>query len=153
MKTFKSLPFSEKIRWRIRGAWCAIILMIAYMVFIVEMGGGDSRIMTDLAQLISRILFFGGLIYAGVSIYRNKKLLENKLLLKEKLLEEQDERNRHLHDKSGGLALDLALLCTLIATWTASLFNMPAFYTAFSLLCCTLVIKAMLYGWHSRYTR
>ncbi len=151
MKTCKKLSFSDKIRCRIRALWCIMLLMIAYMVFIVEIGGGNSRIMTDLAHFISRVLFFGGLIYIGFSIRRNKKLLENKLLLKEKLLSEQDELNQYLYDKSGGLALDLTLLCMLIATWTASLFNMPAFYTAFSLLCAVLFIKGGLYLWHSRF--
>lgn len=151
MKTCNSRSFSDKIRVRIRLLWLTIALMIAYMVFVVKLGGGDSRIMNRLATSISRILFFGGLIYAGFRIYRNKKLLENKLLLKEAFLLEQDERNQYLYEKSGGLALDLMLLCLLIATWTASLFHMAAFHTAFALLCSALVIKWGLYWWYSRF--
>ena len=33
--------------------------MLAYMVLVAEMGGGDSRRMTDLASAVSRLLFFG----------------------------------------------------------------------------------------------
>lgn len=151
MKTYKKLSFTDKIRCRNRALWCTFILMIVYMVFIVEIGGGDSRIMTDLAHFISRVLFFGGLIYILLRIRNNKKLLQNKLLLKEKMLAEQDERNQYLHEKSGGLALDVLLLCMLVTTWTSALFNMAAFHASFALLLCAVVIKSSLYLLYSRH--
>lgn len=150
MKTCKQARFTDKVRWRIRFLWAAIILMTVYMIVVAELGGGDSRIMNDLATGVSRILYFGGLIYLGVRIYRNKKLLRNKLLLKEKQIQEQDERNQFLHEKSGGIAMDIMLVVLLIATWTAALFNMVSFHTAFTLLCAAVCIKACLYIIHSR---
>ena len=145
MKTCNSLSFTEKIRRRIHVLRMTLLLMTLYMIIIAENGGGDSRIMNQLATSISRILYFGGLIYICILIYRNKKLLRNKLLLKEKWLAEQDERTRLLHEKSGGSAMDIMLIFLLIATWTASLYNMAAFHTAFALLCAAVCIKVGLY--------
>ena len=99
MKNSNNHSFSHKIKLRIRVLWIIFVLMLAYMVIISELGGGDSRIMTPLAESVSRIIFFGGLIFVCYRIYFNKKLLENRLLLKEKFLDEQDERNQYLHDK------------------------------------------------------
>lgn len=45
--------------------------MIIYM-FIVGETGGDSRIMTDLADATSDVIFFGGFIYIIYRILYNK---------------------------------------------------------------------------------
>ena len=113
--------------------------------------GGDSRVMTGLANTISDFMFLGGIIYTTTRIVHNKKLLKNKLLLKEQLQSEQDERNQYLHDKSGGIALDLLLIFQLFITVTTALLNMPAFYTALTLLLITLFLKAGLYLFYSYF--
>ena len=82
MKNFDKLSYTEKIKWRIRFLWLLIIAMLIYMVVVGETGGGDSRIMTDLAASTSRIIFFGGFIYIVYRIASLKKLLKNRLLLK-----------------------------------------------------------------------
>ncbi len=150
MKKFRELPFSEKIKWRIRALWLVLVLMIVYMVALAEMGGGDSRMMTDFARQLSRLIYFGGLIFIGCRIYRNKKLLKNRQLLKEQLLQEQDERNQYLHDKSGGIVMDVLLIFMLIITFTAALFDMGAFYTAAALLFIGSVLKGGAYLLYSR---
>lgn len=127
-----------------------LVLMLIYMVVMGELGG-DSRVMTDLANTISDFIFLGGIIYTTTRIVHNKKLLKNKLLLKEQLQSEQDERNQYLHDKSGGIALDLLLIFQLFITVTTALLNMPAFYTALTLLLITLFLKAGLYLFYSYF--
>ena len=113
MKRYNQLPFSQKIKWRNRLLWCVFALMLVYMVVIGEMGGGDSRIMTPLADRVSRIGFFGGMDWVLWRIARNKKLLRNRGALREKQLEECDERRRYLHDKSGGIVMDIMLVVLL----------------------------------------
>lgn len=110
MKNYKALNYSEKIRWRIRISWVILLLMIVYMIVVAELGGGDSRIVTDLADMAGDIIFFGGIIYVISMIIHNRKLLKNRLLLKEQHLTEQDERNQYLHDKSGGTVMDILML-------------------------------------------
>ena len=51
MKNWSKMPFATKIKWRIRLLWLLLIGMLAYIVAISELGGGDSRIMTPLAGL------------------------------------------------------------------------------------------------------
>ncbi len=62
MKPYKQLSFSEKIKWRNRALGCLLVLMLIYMVVVGEMDLGDSRMMTPLAQRVSRIIVFGGMI-------------------------------------------------------------------------------------------
>lgn len=151
MRNCKAMDCETKIKWRIRILYLLLIAMLVYMVTVVELGGGDSRIMTDLASQFSRIVFFGGMIYVITRIAHNKKLLGNRLLRKEQMQEETDERNRYLHDKSGGIVLDILLACLLFITLTASLFDMTAFYMSLAILAIAVVLKAGAYLCYSRF--
>lgn len=150
MRNCKRMPYAQIIRWRIRVSYALLVLMLAYMVLVAEMGGGDSRRMTDLASAVSRLLFFGG--FGGVvsRIAHNKRLLRDRARLREQQMREQDERNQYLHDKSGGAALDILLVLLLFATVTAALFSMAAFSAVFPLLLAALAIKGGLYALYSR---
>lgn len=149
MKTFNFLHYSEKLRWRIRLLTTLLVLMVIYMIVVAELGGGDSRIMTPLASAISRIIFFGGMIWVIYRIIHNKRLLANSLDRKMQRLQEQDERNQLLHNKSGGIVWDLLFFCLLIITCTTALFNMPAFYTSLSILTLALIFKLTAYFFYS----
>ena len=143
MKICSARSFSDIVRRRIRGLYLLLFLMLVYMVVVGELSLGDSRMMTDLAETISRIIFFGGMIWVIHKIVRNKRLLKDARSLKDELIRERDERNQYLHDKSGGIVWDILFICLLFATLTASLTNMPAFYTAFSLLCIAFLLKLL----------
>ena len=123
--------------------------MLVYMVVVSELGGGDSRVMNNLAQNFSRLVFFGGMAYVISRIVHNKKLLQNRLLLKEQMLTEQDERNLYLHDKSGGIVLDILMACVLFITLTASLFHMVVFYACLGILILAIILKAAAYYYYS----
>ena len=140
----------DKFKWRIRFLWLLIIAMLIYMVVVGETGGGDSRIMTDLAASTSRIIFFGGFIYIVYRIASLKKLLKNRLLLKEQMRLEQDERNQYLHDKSGGVVIDILLVFLLFVTTTCALYNMDAFCVSFIILVVTIALKGASYMIYSR---
>lgn len=140
MKIFKNLSFSDRIHWRIRGLWFLFVLMLVYMVVVGEMRLGDSRMMTPLAERVSRIIFFGGMGYVLWKIRGYRRLLTNPWNLKEKMIQEKDERNRYLHDKSGGMVWDVLFFAQLFLTLTASLMDM----TAFSFTMCTLVLMIVL---------
>lgn len=137
--------YTDKVKWRICILWFTLIGMLVYMVVVSEFGGGDSRIMTDLARTTSKVIFFGGFAYIAYRIYHNKNLLKNRMLLKEQMQIEQDERNQYLHDKSGGMVMDLLLLFLLFLTTTAALFNMAAFYTSFVILVIAIFLKGITY--------
>ena len=141
----------KRIRRRIALWWCVIAALLAWMIIVGETGG-DSRVMTDLADRMGSILYFGGMIYAVCRIRRNRKLLADRLLLKEQAVREQDEYNRALHLHSGGIAMDVVLVVLYLATMTAAFYSMPAFYMAYGLLLVAAAIKGGLYlayvrGW------
>ena len=150
MKPWIDRPFSQVIRLRIRVLWGVIALMLVYMVAVAELGGGDSRRMTDLAQFAYRAIFFGGLAYAIARLVGYKKMLRDRLRLREQLLAERDERNRYLHDKSGGLVMDVLLIGLLFLTCTCALFDMSAFYAAFAALAFAVALKLAAYWWARR---
>lgn len=127
-----------------------LILMLVYMVVIGELGFGDSRVMTQFAETFSSVTFFGGMVWVGRKIWKNKQLLRNPWKLKEKAIEEQDERNQYLHDKSGGIVWDVLFVCLLFVTVTTALINMAAFYTSFVLLCVAVALKAATYLIYSK---
>lgn len=145
MKTYRQLSFSEKIKWRNRALGVLLVLMLAYMVLVGELGLGDSRVMSTLADDVSRLIFFGGMIWIVYKIILNNKLLKNKQMLKDKLKNEQDERRLYLHDKSGGMVWDILFVCLMFITLTTSLINMPAFYTALVILILAIALKAGTY--------
>lgn len=145
MKTYNQLSFSEKIKWRNRALGVQLVLMLLYMVLVGELGLGDSRMMSTLADDVSRLIFFGGMIWIVYKIILNRKLLKNRQMLKDKLKNEQDERRHYLHDKSGGMVWDILFVCLLFITLTTSLINMPAFYTALVILLLSIVLKVATY--------
>ena len=153
MKTFNSLTYKQKIKWRIRILRLVGIFMLIYMVAVSELGGGDSRIMTPLADVVSDILFFGGLFCVLTRIGKNKRLLQDQHLLKQKMLKEKDERNRYLHDKSGGIVMDIVLLVAMFITCTAALFDMAAFYAAFAILTSAIILKTAVWFYYDRINR
>ncbi|HBA46261.1 MAG TPA: hypothetical protein DCZ91_00350 [Lachnospiraceae bacterium] len=147
----RNITYTDRIRRRIRLLYLLLISMVAYMALLVELGGGDSRIMTQLAQDVSRLIFFGGMIYVISRIVYNKKLLKNRMLLKEQMLTEQDERNRYLHDKSGGTVMDILLVFLMFMNFTASLFDMAAFYSVFAILVLAVVLKAAAFYYYGHF--
>jgi len=140
----------KRLQRRIRILWCVLAAMTVYMIAVVEMGGGDSRIMSPLAQYVSRLFYFGTMFLVLWRIVRLKRILKDRRLVKRQMLEERDERNRALHEKSGGTVVDVLLLCLLIVTWTASLFHMAVFYTALAIFCLTAAMKATAYLWYGK---
>ena len=151
MRNCKRMPYAQIIRWRIRVSYALLALMLAYMVLVAEMGGGDSRRMTDLASAVSRLLFFGGFGVVVSRIVHNKRLLRDRARLREQQMREQDERNQYLHDKSGGAVLDILLLFLLFATVTTALYNMTAFYVSIVILAVTLFLKITAYVFYSSH--
>ena len=107
MKTSEGRSFSERVVRRNRVLIGVLILMIVYMVVVGELGLGDSRITSPLAALTGRVIFFGGMVWVIVKICRNRALLKHRLWLREKMREENDEMNRMLYEKSGGMVWEV----------------------------------------------
>ena len=145
MKSYKTKSFKDKIKLRILALRLTIFFMILYMFTIGELGFGDSRKMTDFADTISKIILFGGMIYVFFRISYNKKLLKDKLLRLDEEIKETDERKKFLHDKSGGVVLDILLLILLFITCTTAFINMIAFYISFTILMIAIILKATSY--------
>ena len=150
MKRIRDMSRQDQVRWKVRLLWLLMIGMLVYMVVVAETGGGDSRIQTRLASTFGSLAFFGSL---GVVIWRlvhNRRLLKDKLLMKQEAAQSRDEREQYLHDKSGGLVVDVLLVCLLFMAMTAAMYNMPAFYMAYAALLLTAALKALAWLVYSR---
>ena len=139
------LSYTEKIRRRIRLLRLLVVAMLIYMIVISELGGGNSRVITGLADMTADMIFFGGLIFVLYRIHHNKKLLRDRLRLREQMITEQDERGQYLHDKSGGIVMDLLLILLLFLTMTTAMFNMDAFSVSLAILGAALFLKGAAY--------
>lgn len=142
--------FSKKIHRRIRLLWLVFAFMLVYMIVIGQLGWGDTRQITDLAEAVSTIIFFGGIIYILFRIRYNKKLLNHRHLLTFQSVKETDEREQFLHDKSGGLVIDILLVCLLFITTTTALTNMAAFNISLLILAITFLLKVASYTIYSK---
>jgi len=119
--------------------------MLAYMIFVGETGGGDSRKITSIEDNISRLIFFGGLGYVIYRLNYNKKLLRNQKLMILQRLKENDERKQFSHAKSGGIVVDILLIALLFTVCTSALLHLPAFGTALAILIFTIMLKVFAY--------
>ena len=151
MKCFDGTTYTKQLRRRLIGWIVMLIIHIAYLVFLSEIGGGDSRIQTREMHTAMAVIGFGGIAWMTRKIYIIRRLLRNPMMQKEKLINEKDERNRYLHDKSGGDVWDLQLVGLLAVTLTTSMFNREAFFAVSSLLIFSVSLKLGFYLWHSRH--
>lgn len=143
--------YADRIKRRVRFLWAAFAAMLVYMVVVGELGLGDSRYQTHLAEAISRIIFFGGMIWILYKIRCNHKLLKNSLALKQEAVREMDERRQWVYDKSGGIVFDIILYILLIFTCTAALSNMDAFGLSLSILGLSILVKLCVYIYYDRF--
>ncbi len=141
--------FRKKMKRRIRCLWGLLFLLLVVMVAVGELSNRDilldPRKMTEFAQNMQQILFFGTLIWVICRLVRDKKLLEDSFALQQKQIEEQDECLRTLDEKSGGPALRILILFMGIGTFCLSWVDMPAFYTSFAFLAAAVAVRAGFY--------
>ncbi len=150
----RKISYTTQIRWRLRLLWLALAAQLVLMVIIGEMGLRDSRVITGFAYSCGNLMFWAGMIFLIARIVINRRLLRDKLRLKEQQLLERDERNRYLHQMSGGWVMDALLLLAYIGAVVGSCTEVAAFYTAFGLLVCAAILKGGAYlayskGWLS----
>lgn len=150
MNCFKRIPYARQLKLRIWGLRLLIVAMLIYAVIVERTGGGDSRIMTDLAHSVMVVIYFGGILWCLRHISRLKKLLTDPSRMKDKLLAERDERRIYLRDKSGGIVWDALFVCLLFITLTASLYDMAAFAASFAILMIAIALKLAVLFWYSR---
>ena len=151
MRSMSKLSHRDKVRWKVRLLWLLIAAMLVYLVVVGE-SGGDSRIQTRFADTFGTMTYFVAL---GIVIWRlfyNRRLLKDKLLMKQDAAKARDEREQYLHDKSGGLVVDVLLICLLFMATTAAFYNMPAFYMAYAALALTAALKALTWLIYHRMT-
>lgn len=68
---------TKQVKKRIAFYWILLFLMFLYIFVVGEMGLGDSRKMSELADVVSRIIIFGGIFLIIVKIVHYKKLLKS----------------------------------------------------------------------------
>lgn len=150
MKGFQNRSYSDRLRLRIWGLRALLLALFALMIVVGLTGGADSRSMTPLASNTVRLIVFGGMGVLIARIIHNKRLLADRIRRREQMDRELEERRQYLHDKSGGVVVDILLVLLLFANAVAASYNMPAFYMAFSTLAVVVCLKAGAYWVFSR---
>lgn len=147
MKSY-NLPFSQIVKRRIYFLWAVLVFLMIFMVLVGEKGLIDSRYTTDLSKFSYKLLYFGGVIYTIYKIRYNRSLLKSKEKLQREKIMELDERTQWVREKSGGLIMDIFLLCLAAAVCVLSFFDIRAFNTAVSILLFALLLKIAAYCYY-----
>ena len=146
--------YEKKLKGRLLAYRLLFAALLAAMVVVGELSHRgvllDSRGMTALAQDVSRLLLFGGMIATGVLIHRTKGLLDDRLARARRRTMEEDERRRFIRDRSGAVALDAFLAIGVAAVFVLSYVNMTAFNTALGLLAAALLLRGAAYLYCAR---
>lgn len=142
--------YVKRIKIRIAVYWGLLLLMIVFMVVVGELGLGDSRVMSELADRVSTCILFGGMIYVITRIIHWNKVLKDNYVIQAEFAAEADERREFLHYKSGGLLFDIMLFALLCITCVTGVSNDVAFRTSFTILLIALSLKAIGYAFYSR---
>ena len=144
MKNY-SLPFAKVVKRRIYLLWAVLVLLLVFMALVGEKGLIDSRYTTELSRFAYKTLYFGGVIYIIYKIRYNRSLLKDKEKLRREKILALDERTQWVHEKSGGLVMDIFLLCLAAAVCVLSFVDIRAFNTAVSILFFALFLKIAAY--------
>lgn len=145
MKTSKKLRFSTKIKLRIAFLYILLVFMIAYAFVISFLGLSNESTMTSMMLTVSRVIYFGGMIYAVYKISKYQKLLKSIPELKEEKEKENDERRKYIHLISGGTVWDILFFIQLFLTMTAAIYDVIPFIFTMCTLVPMILIKLVIY--------
>ena len=122
-------------------------LIIGYVVILVYLGAGDSRIVDSDAISFGSLCVFVLLGYLLIKIKNISLLLQQNdyNVLKSKKIREEDELKVWIYERSGGSTFLCSFIIALMCTITCSLFNNEAFLASLIITGCMLIIKTMFY--------
>ncbi|GFH95524.1 hypothetical protein IMSAGC003_02074 [Lachnospiraceae bacterium] len=150
MKAGSDGNYASKIKKRIALYVVLLLLIFAYIFAVGEMGLGDSRKMSDLADIVSKLIIFGGVLLVIMKLIYYRKLLKNLSKMSLELQSEPSDREKLLYEKSGGIVFEILLYFLLVVTGTAALANEVAFRVSFLVLTVSIVLKVTAYAVYSR---
>ena len=107
MKADSDVNQTKQVKKRIALYWILLVLMFLYIFVALEMGLGDSRKMSVLADVVSRVIIFGGIIFLIAQIVHNRKLLKDANRMQIEFQSKQSEREKLLYEKSGGIVFNI----------------------------------------------
>lgn len=150
MRTGSDVNQMKQVKKRIALYWISLFLMFLYIFVVGEMGLGDSRKMSELADVVSKVIIFGGIIFIIAQIVHNKKLLKDAGRMQMEFQMRQSEREKLLYEKTGGIVFEILFYLLLFVTCTAALANEAAFRVSFLILAISIVLKVAVYAAYSR---
>ncbi len=143
------MSYVQTLRWRVWALWAQLAVMVAYLVLVTELEALGILLVTDAADLFSRVLPLAAIVYFLVRIFLDKRQLRAQVSRLEQHREPELD-SRVLHDKSGGVVMDIVLFGLLLASLITALVSLSAFCTAFFLLLFALLVKLAAYLLFSR---
>lgn len=126
-----------------------VLLLIVFGVF--DMVTGSTK---NVADFISGFNFGICISVELVAVYymtKYTKALNNEELLKKLYVEENDERNKMIQTKIGGIAIDIILGGVIIATIVAGYFNEVIFFTLLGVTAFMVLTKLCLKIYYNKH--
>lgn len=139
MTNNEKINLEAVVRRRINICWGGLLFMLIYMIFIGEMGLGDSREMSKSADTVSKIIFFGMIFYIIFKMVGYKKVIKEKSYL---LPEYQIQWEKNI---KFNLKRNIGVFVLLFITCTAALCNEKIFHISIVVLFIVMILRIRSY--------
>lgn len=136
---------TKQVKKRIALYWVFLFLMFLYIYLVGEMGLGDSRKMSDLADMVSKVIIFGGILLIITRIVHYKKLLKDPYRMQMEFPLQADDQKGIWHGINGVTIFKILLYPLLFVTCTAALANETAFQGSLLMLVIYVLVMFAVY--------
>ena len=139
--------YEEKLKRRLIFCRVLIVTLLALMILIGVLSDRgvllDSRTMSRTAQMVPRLIIFGGIVLLLILHRRTAFLLSDRIARDRQRIAEEDERRQYIQQRSNSLTLEALFAIGTLAVLILSYVDMTAFTTAYLALLCGLLLKGI----------
>lgn len=137
-----------KAQLRRRQMWIGIAMLVAVTLEVLSSGvlGIDvyAERVPDFARGFQGGVAFALLLGLLALFLAAGHVMKNDAKLEKLFIAEQDERNRYIRNRIGGVGINVMLVLLAVAAIIAGFFNETVFFTLFGTLACISLLKSGL---------
>lgn len=137
-----------KAQLRRRQMWIGIAMLVAVALLVLSSGVLGTNLYSDsipdFARGFQEGVSFALLVCLLALFLTTGHVMKNEARLEKLFVAEQDERNRYIRNRIGGVGINVMLVLLAVAAIIAGFFNETVFFTLFGTLACISLLKSGL---------
>lgn len=142
--------YEKVLKKRMYIFYAYIILGIITDILAFKFSTGDTAYLSSFLSGVYSGTGTGLLVCGVIMLIRTKKILKDEVKLKEKRLQEQDERNRTIMQKSMYTAALILIFLVYLALLISGIFNLVVFWTLWIIAVVYMVIFVLLSFYYNK---